>query len=128
MMKEMYVPFQLLEKLKAKGYPIPKNVIFGMYDDDKSNRVYKLEWDFLRSKLFAPTIEQVLAWLRKEKKIHVSISPLLFNGDSELWWTYAIQDITDGSFIAVLDVCTKRESYEEAALAGIGYVIDRLIV
>ncbi len=123
-MKEMFVPFKVLEKLKAKGYPIPKNVLFGLYDDDKFIQAVKLEWDFLRSKLYAPTIEQVLTWLRKEKKLHIAC--LFYKDEGYYYYVYDLGSLAR-IYSSFDDSDDCFSSYEEAALAGIEYVIDRII-
>lgn len=70
----------------------------------------------------APTISQVLKWLREEKKIHLSIMLFMFKEG----WCFEIVQIGKNPKL----ITTQRNScntYEEAALAGIQYVIDNLI-
>ena len=66
----------------------------------------------------APTISQVLKWLRDEKKIYVQIlySP---NG-----WEYITLGMTN---MELRGMCEVFKTYEQAALAGISYVLDNLI-
>jgi hypothetical protein len=68
----------------------------------------------------APTISQVLKWLRDEKKIAINIEFIPYV------WQYKIFDM---SFKSRFEPCglTLFSDYEEAALAGIEYVIDNLI-
>ena len=67
----------------------------------------------------APTIEQVLTWMRKEKKIHIIISA---SYDENYWWEAR-------DFIRkVSEYCDNEfDSYEESAIDGIKYVIENVI-
>lgn len=67
----------------------------------------------------APTISQVLKWLREEKGIHVCIALGEFSD-----WMYDVSRIDGNMFCKAED---DFESYEQAALAGIEYVLDNLI-
>jgi hypothetical protein len=76
----------------------------------------------------APTISQVLKWLRKEKKMHMEI----FLYDRK--YSYFVKSITqiceDDLFHKCLNDDTTDEeyvTYEQAALAGIEYVLYNLI-
>jgi hypothetical protein len=68
---------------------------------------------------YIPTISQVLKWLRDEKKLHIVI-PASF--DEGYWWEVRDfnREISEYSDI-------EYTSYEQAALAGIEYVLDNLI-
>lgn len=129
-MKEDFVPFELAKKLKEKGF---KNNCIGYYDyagefhynyesDIANKEIYfchnRYDNIWHRDLVDAPTISQVLKWLREEKKIHVSIS--VFDNN----WGYDIIDITT-SFPE--DFKPYHKTYEEAALAGIEHVLDNLI-
>lgn len=78
----------------------------------------------------APTISQVLKWLRDEKKI--SIEPAIH---CSLKWMCGIYEFSDGitDFTQYSDdgiddtVYILYDSYEKAVLAGIEYVINNLI-
>ena len=138
-----FVTFEIAKKLKEKGFkekcfaycqPRSAELIFnyapyrGGVVEDCMYSYNSLDARCIGSEFIdVPTISQALQWLREERKIYVSISFDLFNGNSELWWTYAIEDMKDGSFIVDIDAFTKSGSYEEAALAGIEYVLDNLI-
>lgn len=71
-MNEDFVPFELAVKLKEKGF------------DWQTFDWYDIAGDFNRGfmprelgcqECYAPTISQVLKWLRDEKKIHVVLYP-----------------------------------------------------
>ena len=71
----------------------------------------------------APAIPQVLKWLRKEKKIHIEA---MFIGPTPNRVKYYITKIGgDRSFMDVAD--EHYETWEQATLAGIEYVLDNLI-
>lgn len=126
-----FVNFSIAKKLKEKGFP-----------QEPKNRCQYYEWDGLRkihtlctemvwyeseNKKYlysAPTISQVLKWLREEKKMFIQIS--LF----EYCYDYCILDTTmvyyDNEH-KVLHQGPTGYSYDEAVIAGIEYVIDNLI-
>lgn len=68
----------------------------------------------------APTISQVLKWLREEKKIAINIEFIPYT------WQYKIIDM---SFDRRFEPCgiTIFSDYEEAAITGIEYVLNNLI-
>ena len=67
----------------------------------------------------APTISQVLKWLRDEKKIHIQIVVW------EKGWYYEVWEFGDEPVFKIQSEDFK--TYEEAALAGIKYCLDNLI-
>ncbi len=82
----------------------------------------------------APTISQVLKWLREEKNFHLMV--YILNDSSEdadgriiqdwFFWTFCVQNCNSGDYAYEGDD-VEYESYEQAALAGIEYVLDNLI-
>ena len=140
-MNEDFVPYELAKKLKEKGF---KEKCIAAYDIEDgefgfNNYVISLAYkmnvtakDCLRlfnntniGRIDAPTISQVLKWLREEKKIFLSVDI------SRMGWFYVISPITteDGK-----EICREYEvdnkdfsDYNSAAIAGIEYVIDNLI-
>lgn len=138
-MNKDFVPYELALKLKEKGF---REKCFAFY--------YKqggFQWNYMRAntglvnvswacfnyndivngdKINAPTIFQVLKWLRKEKDVVVSVNPYYGKFVNVHWWW----DIRTPVY--KVEICSniKQEgfaSYEEAAIAGIEYVIDNLI-
>lgn len=134
---EDFVSFELAKKLKEKGFN--RNEPFAMYNElgvfhklyssadftasyNARFRDYYDYDDFDEHDFVAPTISQVLKWLREEKKIHISIITFMFKEG----WCYEIIQIGENPKL----ITTQRNSsntYEEAALLGIEYVIDNLI-
>lgn len=121
--------FEIAVKLKEKGYP---QKTFGNYEMIGAcyvwdGRLYKEGCIAPITECFtAPTISQVLKWLREKHAIHIEIS-LGRNG----WYFEIIQyeyyeeeKEYDCKLIAISVI---NDSYEEAALAGIQYVLDNLI-
>lgn len=144
---EDFVIRELAVKLKEKGFNwncvsfYPLESFTGEYVDSCGDCY---EVDFEKDELYlnyplhykkhetkclpAPTISQVLKWLRKEKDIHIEI--FLYNRT----YSYFIKSITkiseDDYFHQCLNEDTvdmEYETHELAALAGIEYVLDNLI-
>ena len=119
---EDFVPFQMAIKLKEKGLILSKEYIFGAYDEDGdlfSMLEYNIEEYWCA---YAPTISQVLKWLRETKNIEVVAS---FSYRNKVWG-YQVGDMTllEDS---ILSYDYSFPTYEEAALAGIEYVLNNLI-
>lgn len=128
-MNDDFTPFELAKKIKEKGFDEP---CYGYYHCNGGNDSFELcgngDRDFLNSKnkhrVAAPTIPQVLKWLREDKKIHIEV---MFIRPLHNRAKYYITDIDGiwGNFMDVADA--SYETYEQAALAGIEYVLDNLI-
>lgn len=140
-MNEDFAPFELAVKLKEKGFR--EKCLYRYRNYSKTLQPNRIQTKFAReidySEFFkcynlyedndidAPTISQVLKWLREEKKIYVEI--FLYDGK----YSYLVKDITricDDLFHKCLNEDTDDEeyaTYEQAALAGIEYVLDNLI-
>lgn len=114
-MKEDFVTYGIAVKLGKKGFNIDTDFCYNQ--DGGIVRVGTCP---------APQIHEVLKWLREEKKIYVAIDFFRFNGNTEIWWTYSVRYIDDDSTENIFESC-KRKSWEQAALAGIEYVINNLI-
>ena len=133
-----FVNFELAKKLKEKGFDC--KYPFAMYDEDgdfyplftscdedeDSNcifgkRMYYGYDDFVGDKdaVIAPTISQVLKWLREEKEFMVF--PVYSTNTSRWYCSIVNADSLDTYKLSLSD------SYEQAALAGIEYVLDNLI-
>lgn len=135
---EDFVTFEIAKKLKRKGF----SGICSHYYRTKSKDLFMVfpceDWSNIEERVNAPTISQVLKWLREEKKIHITILVITdFSTDAdnnicEEWsfWSFYVTNLNDGS--AIYDDCQRidsieHQSYEESAIAGIEYVLDNLI-
>lgn len=123
---EDFVPFEIAKKLKEKGFTC--KYPFAMYNEDgkfyplySSDKYYYEISDFDSRDFIAPTISQVLKWLREEKKLHIVII---------IWgrtWGYNIIELPSGRSLHWTAYQEDIKSYEDAAIAGIEYVLDNLI-
>jgi hypothetical protein len=123
---EDFVPYKLAVKLKQKGFKQGYN-IFGyrpIFSDETTFRfisyigAYKNE--YFGENISAPTISQVLDWLRDEKKIYVSVEV-----EREDWFEYKIVQTIKNTRRTGTKV---YETYSKAILAGIEYVIDNNLI
>ena len=134
---EIFVTFEIAKKLKEKGFRDRCLLHYesngGFYTNcidtyDRPNQ--ELDYsDFLKcfnegnsiGLIDAPTISQVLKWLREEKKIYLELV-IVVDGDY-------MCDIYkfDKRPIECLGSTEYFKTYEDAALAGIKYVLDNLI-
>ena len=115
-MNEDFVPKEIALKLKEKGF----DWRVGYAYDNVCNCMYTVT-EYCINYIPAPTISQVLKWLRKEKKIHITI---------DIWgrtWGYDILALPSGSSLHWTAYDEKINSYEQAALAGIEYYLDNFI-
>lgn len=132
---EDFVTFKIAKKLKEKGF---RELCLVYYTNDdtlyynyshKAGACYTdcylshnlMPKDSVSGKFVdAPTISQVLKWLRDDKKIAINIEFIPYT------WQYKIIDM---SFDRRFESCGRAifSDYEEAAIAGIEYVLDNLI-
>ena len=135
-----FVNFKISKKLKEKGFTC--NYPFAMYNELGDfhplytsceetlvncmfgNRGYYDYDDFDEADCIAPTISQVLKWLREQHSIHISTKP--YPCEDGAMWLYEIRKFNKYiSIVAANKTGFIRE--EESALAGIEYVLDNLI-
>lgn len=135
-MNEDFVPFELAVKLKDKGFNEPclgwyypaevcgfdykTTIVFNNSAYRGSNYKDMLVSHKDEKYIDAPTISQVMKWLREEKKIHIVID---FDGGMGWYYQIALYGLTTYE----KESEHKYNSYEQAALAGISYVLDNLI-
>ena len=142
-MKEEFVTYEIAVKLKEKGFDC--NEPFAMYNElgvfhklyssadftvsyDASFRDYYDYDDFDDHDTVAPTISQVLLWLREEKKIYVVPTPYpSMSTIDKVIWSCLIKHKSDGAFMEVPFMPETYMHYKDAAIEGIEYVIDNLI-
>ena len=135
-----FVTFEIAKKLKEKGFREP---CFGWYrprevcvydyqtfiDLNQSDCRGDLYDDLLISHnddkhIDAPTISQVLKWLREKYSIHISTKP--YSCEDGLVWLYEIRKFNK-NIVFIMANKTGFTKEEQASLAGIEYVIDNLI-
>jgi hypothetical protein len=131
-MSEDFVSFDLAKKLTLKGFNAP---CIAYYDEGflRYNTKYPfaltaeellISHDSICTWVDAPTISQVLKWLREEKGISLNVYPSYFA--NMLYWTCDVI-----SFIGEISIEERLggdvKTYEEAAIYGLEYVLDNLI-
>lgn len=129
-----FVSFELAKKLKNKGFPQSPDYFnySNYYEWDGLRKIHPLYnvniwFDNINKKnlYFAPTISQVLKWLREEKKIHVAIDIMKAYPEAKnIYWGYNIVLIDK---YEVYHFEWNSNSFEQAALTGIEYVLNNLI-
>jgi hypothetical protein len=126
-----FVAFEIAKKLKEKKFPqhwSDYHYVLENEDDDFFEVGEKYPKDIIYehiATIAAPTISQVLKWLREEKKIHVNIDIIkAYPAAKLIYWGYNIVLIDK---YEVYHFEWNSNSYEEAAFAGIEYVLDNLI-
>ena len=140
------IPFKIAKKLKEKGFRElcthfyrygtlkPQEIFCAL----RSNAHHKWSFNSMDAKLKdtyeqvqvnmvdAPTITQVLKWLREEKKMHLIVEI------SDRGWYYTLYPNvrwedgvlkSDKYFMSF----KHKQSFELASIAGIEYVLDNLI-
>lgn len=129
-MNEDFAPFELAKKLKEKGYPQHICECAYIMEDDEEEENYvvgdieHIEFipDYLQT-MAAPTISQVLKWLRNEKKIFVVV---FIDDDSDCPVTYNIFNGTNcvyhhhGKYFALSE-------WSKCEMEGMKTVIDKFI-
>lgn len=148
-MREKFVDLNLAKKLKEKGFTC--KYPFAMYsedgyfyplftscDEDKDvkcifgNRLYYVYDDFIDDEdaIIAPTISQALKWLREEKNIFVEIA-LSPEGYRHIIYTGVYctntSSVSHFSFDGFYNNEDNYMTYEQAAFAGIEYILNNLI-
>ena len=120
-----FINFDLAKKFEEKGYQHGYNR-FGyrpIYSDECTikyiSNIGAYEKEYYGENIPCPTIDEVLKWLRKEKKIYVSVEV-----EREDWFEYKIVQTIKNNRCNSTRV---YETYPEAILAGIEYVLDKLI-
>ena len=121
------VSFEIAKKLKEKGFPqhiTDEAYIIENYGEDEYDIGDRLPIPLIpdyMDDVAAPTISQVLKWLRESKKMFVQIE---INGMGYIVSIYR-RKYFDSELIYPLK--NKFDTYEHAALAGIEYCLDNLI-
>ena len=133
---EDFVSFELAKKLKEKGFnQEPKHLCLNSYYEyDGLRKITPLYnehvWYESENKeylYYAPIISQVLKWLREEKLILIGLSPMQeYDVEETIEWCATVYKADKLGGLSFKEEYY-YESYEQAALAGIEYVLDNLI-
>lgn len=125
---EDFVTYELAVKLKEKGFFKTENINCCYLD---GNLVQVKQHINISPYEYAPTISQVLKWLREKKNIYVGISymPKIINETGILndFYYPSFQKIGLFEPMFFIGEDNTYDNYEEAALAGIEYCLDNLI-
>ena len=122
-----FVTYEIGKKLQEKGYPHGYNR-FGyrpIYSDECTIKylsdIGAYEEDYYGEHIPCPTIDEVLKWLRNEKKLHLELVIVV---DGEYMCDIYKINVRP---IKCLGSTEYSKTYEQAAIAGIEYVLDNLI-
>lgn len=126
-----FVNFSIAKKLKEKGFDKYCSRAYSEIGCFNDTDTYKSSEEFY---CYAPTISQVLKWLREEKEIFIRVTlsyDYSTDADGEqvdrwTFWLFEVFSVGSGSLIYTEEI-SEYDSYELAAIAGIEYVIDNLI-
>lgn len=131
---EDFVSFEIAKKLKEKGFDYP---CVGHYVNNQLYiaHYYNAYHSDKDESPDAPTISQVLKWLREEKKIHIEIGfgcygfcwDLTLNIKYVEGYNNSEWDLLDCEKYAEIDNQGNHSTYEECVLCAIEYVLDNLI-
>ena len=115
------VPFDLAKKLKEKGFDCKTRYGYLPPMSSLLEAFCDTNWS-AKNGYSAPTISQVLKWLRNEKKIFINVDVR-----TNLEWYYEVWNIKGKLSVLGNVPYNKNNSYEQAAIAGIEYVVENLI-
>ena len=133
---EDFVTSEIAKKLKEKGF---REECFARYycsdkayfEENSYNPntesifyCYNNDEDLGRFYIDAPTISQVLKWLRDKFFLHITQKP--YPCEDGLMWMYEIRKFNK-NIVFVIANKTGFVKEEQASIAGIDYVLDNLI-
>ena len=124
---EDFVTYDLALKLKDKGF----NWICSHYYRTKCKDLFMVfpseDWSNTEERINAPTISQVLKWLREEKLILIGLSPMQEYDCNEIieWCCTIFRADKQGGLSWQEEFY--YQSYEQSALAGIEYALNYLL-
>lgn len=132
---EDFVSFELAQKLKEKGFKeeclchyIGEDLFSNIESPIANNQFWfshnKYDNLWHRDNIDAPTISQVLKWLRDKFFLHISQKP--YPCEDGLMWMYEIRKFNKHIVFVVANK-TGFVTEEEASVAGIEYSLDNLI-
>lgn len=127
---EMFVPFKIAKKLKEKGFTLPILEIYGKFDSDGlfHSQLLCNYCEIMDSEeIIAPTISQVLKWLRNKKDLYLGITYVPQIDKYNDFYFPTIQYIGKPMSTVYTKPTDNFKTYEEAAFTGIEYIINNLI-
>lgn len=136
-----FVTHRISEKLKEKGFREKCFATYTSYSEtlklneintDKRPVDYKLNieefrecYNYYTYIVDAPTIAQVLKWLRKEKRIDAGA---IWSNDDKVWVGY-VNDMNMPDLVSDYVLPNNSyDSYEDAALHAIEYILDNNLI
>lgn len=125
-----FVTFEIAKRLKEKGFTLPVLEIYGKFDNDGMfhSQLYCNYCETMDSEeIIAPTISQVLTWLRNKKNLYLGITYVPQIEKCIDFYFPTIQYIGEFKTTVYTKPTDNFKTYEEAALAGIEYVLNNLI-
>ena len=112
------VPFEIAKKLEDKGFNKPTLML---YNNDGILDVLPDMFAPSKNTFYrAPNLYEVMEWLRTEKSLHIRTSVYWIG------WCFDITDMNQINGHIYGSECEYRK-FEQAALAGIEYVLNNLI-
>lgn len=136
---EDFVNFKLAKKLKEKGFREQCLAYYTKDSDFYYNTSYGSDVEnafksfnsrpnhICGKRIDAPIIYQVLKWLREEKLILIGLSPMQeYDVEETIEWCATVYKADKQGRLSLKEELY-YESYEQAALASIEYVLDNLI-
>ena len=122
-MNEDFVTYELAVKLKEKGFNYP--CIGHYFNNQLYIAHYLTAFHSDKNETFdAPTISQVLKWLRDKYSTHISTKP--YPCEDGIMWLYEIRIFNKYKSVVVANK-TGFIKEEQANIAGIKCVLDNLI-
>lgn len=112
------VPFETAKKLDDKGFNKLTSLLYN--DDGILEALPDVIFPAKNTFYHAPNIDEVIEWLRTEKSLHIRISVYWIG------WSFDITEMNTNYKFIYGSECKYRK-FEQAALAGINYVLDNLI-
>ena len=122
MLMKDFISYELAKKLENKGFYCDNN--YGYNDKgDICVPVYNIDEDQLMTVTPCPEIHEVLKWLREVKRIDAGA---VFDNRDGKWIGY-INEMDMPDLVGEYVLPNTYNTYEEAVIAGIEYVIYNLI-
>ena len=129
-----FVTFEIAKKLKEKGFKeeclchyIGEDLVYNIESPIANNQLLfchnKYDNIWHRDNIDAPTISQVLKWLRNEKNIYCLP---FFEQGVDMWFYTICKPAICSEFPEFISE-SEYATYEQAAIAGIEYAINNLI-